>query len=162
MLLALKWLVAILVALIVLAFLAGQMGWLRGSPPPDLGVKDGRLRPPSNTENSVSSQAGLYPDHPMGVYAEIAPFAAKGGAAATLARIKQAAEAMEGAEVIKSETNYLHVAFTTKWMKFTDDAEFLVDDKAGVVHVRSAARLGRKDFGNNRRRIEQLRAAIGG
>jgi uncharacterized protein (DUF1499 family) len=29
-----------------------------------------------------------------------------------------------------------------------------------VVHVRSASRLGRKDFGVNRARVEALRAAL--
>jgi len=29
-----------------------------------------------------------------------------------------------------------------------------------VVHVRSASRLGRRDFGVNRRRVEEIRALI--
>ena len=34
------------------------------------------------------------------------------------------------------------------------------DDKAGQLHVRSASRLGRRDFGVNRSRVEQLRSML--
>ncbi len=53
--------------------LAGQLGVLKGHAPGDLGVQNGRLKPPSWTPNSVSSQADLYPDHPQKDYARIAP-----------------------------------------------------------------------------------------
>jgi uncharacterized protein (DUF1499 family) len=45
-------------------------------------------------------------------------------------------------------------------MGFVDDVEFLADRASGVVHVRSASRLGRRDFGVNRARIEELRAIL--
>ncbi|MCU0927485.1 MAG: hypothetical protein MUF44_16245, partial [Hydrogenophaga sp.] len=57
----LKWISFVLLALVIVAVLAGQLGWLEGRMPADLGVRDGRLKPPSPTENSVSSQAGLHP-----------------------------------------------------------------------------------------------------
>ena len=41
--------------------LAGQVGWFSGEPPSDIGVTHERLKPPSQTPNSVSSQAYLYP-----------------------------------------------------------------------------------------------------
>jgi uncharacterized protein (DUF1499 family) len=47
-------------------------------------------------------------------------------------------------------------------MGFVDDVEFLLDEKARVIHVRSASRLGRKDFGVNRERIEAIRARMAG
>jgi uncharacterized protein (DUF1499 family) len=39
-----------------------------------------------------------------------------------------------------------------------DDAEFWLDPAAGVIQVRSASRLGSKDFGVNRKRIEAIRS----
>jgi uncharacterized protein (DUF1499 family) len=45
-------------------------------------------------------------------------------------------------------------------MRFVDDVEFLLDAPAGLVHVRSASRLGRRDFGANRTRIEAIRARL--
>ncbi len=53
------WFSIILVAMAVLLIVAGRLGWLQGTPPADLGVRDGRLKPPSITPNSVSSQATL-------------------------------------------------------------------------------------------------------
>ena len=51
--------VFLIVPLLVLA--AGQFGFLRGTPPAERGLRDGKLKPPSRTPNSVSSQAALWP-----------------------------------------------------------------------------------------------------
>ena len=47
-------------------------------------------------------------------------------------------------------------------MRFVDDVELYYDEKAGLIHVRSASRLGRRDFGVNRKRVEALRSHIQG
>ena len=154
------WSVVAILVLIVLAVAAGQLGFLQGTAPTDLGVRDGKLKPPSSTENSVSSQAALYPDHPERIYADIAPLALKGDGPATLARIKGIVEGMDGAKVVKSEPGYLYAQFTTKLMKYVDDVEFWFDPAANVIQVRSASRVGRGDLGVNRRRIEAVRAAL--
>lgn len=151
-----------LVALVAAVFVAGQAGFLAGKEPPDLGVKDGRLKPPSLTQNSVSSQAGLYPDHPMRAYAEIAPFKFTGEGRAAIDRIKRIVETTEGARIIRAEPTYLYAQFQTRWLRFVDDVEFFADDDAKVVHVRSASRIGRGDLGVNRARIEAVRARFAG
>ena len=56
---------ALTVVLAAVIFLLGQLGFLRGRAPTDLGVRDGLLKQPALTPNSVSSQAHLYPDHPQ-------------------------------------------------------------------------------------------------
>jgi len=155
-----KWFVIVIVLLVVVALAAGQLGLLQGTPPADLGVRDGKLKPPSMTENSVTSQAALYPDHPQRKYADIAPLALKGDGPATLAKIKAIVDGMEGAQVVKSEPGYLYAQFTTKLMKYVDDAEFWFDPAANVIQVRSASRVGRGDLGVNRKRIEAVRAAL--
>jgi len=154
-----KWFVIVVVLLVVVAVAAGQLGLLQGTPPTDLGVRDGKLKPPSMTENSVSSQAALYPDHPQRKYADIAPLRVKGDGPATLARIKAIVEGMDGAKVVKSEPDYLYAQFTTRLMKYVDDVEFWFDAAANVIQVRSASRVGRGDMGVNRKRIEAVRAA---
>lgn len=155
-----KWLVIAVVLLIVLAVAAGQLGVLQGTAPADLGVHDGRLKPPSMTENSVTSQAALYPDHPQRKYADIAPLALKGDGPATIAKIKAIVEGMDGAKVVKSERDYLYAQFTTKLMRYVDDVEFWFDPAANVIQVRSASRVGRGDLGVNRKRVEAVRAAL--
>jgi uncharacterized protein (DUF1499 family) len=156
------WSVVAILVLIVLAIAAGQLGYLQGTAPEDLGVRDGKLKPPSITENSVSSQAKLYPDHPQRQYADIAPLPLKGDGQATLAKIKFIVEGMDGAKVIKSEPDYLYAQFTSKLMKYVDDVEFWFDPAANAIQVRSASRVGRGDLGVNRKRIEAVRAALEG
>lgn len=158
--LLLKWIVIVLIVLVLAAVAAGQAGLLAGKAPPDLGVRDGKLKPPSKTENSVSSQAALYPDHPQRRYAEIAPLALRGDGPATLAKIKAVVEAMPGAKVVKSEPDYLYAQYTTKLMKYVDDVEFWYDPAAQVIQVRSASRLGKSDLGVNRKRVEAVRAGL--
>lgn len=156
----LKWIVIVLLVLVIAAVLAGQAGLLKGQPPQDLGVRDGRLKPPSRTENSVSSQAALYPDAPQRVYAQIEPLPLRGDGPATIARLKAIVESTDGASVVRSAPDYLYAQYTTRLMKYVDDVEFWFDPVAGVVQVRSASRLGQRDFGANRQRIEALRTAL--
>jgi uncharacterized protein (DUF1499 family) len=156
----LKWLIIGTATLVALVLLAAQLGAFSGHAPTHPGVRDGRLRPPSKTPNSVSSQADLWVQHPMQDDARIAPLAVKGSGPATIAQIKRIAEALPGAKVVESRDDYLSVQFTTRWMKFVDDAEFWFDPTNNVVQLRSASRVGRKDFGVNRARIEAVRQAL--
>jgi len=155
------WLLVGVVALTVLAVAAGQLGWLHGTMPTDLGVRDDRLKPPSATENSVSSQAALYSAHPQRKYADITPLVVQGGdGPATLARIKVIVTGMDGARVVTSEPDYLYAQFTTKVLQFVDDVEFWFDPVNNVIQVRSGSRVGRGDLGVNRKRIEAVRNAL--
>ena len=152
-----RWVVIVLVVLAVAAVVAGQAGLLEGREPASLGVRDGRLQAPSNTANSVSSQTGLYPDHPMRTEAAVAPLALAGSGAETLAKLQRVIAAMPGGEVVRSEPGYLYARFTTRLLHYVDDAEFWFDPTAGAIQVRSASRLGSKDFGVNRARVEEIR-----
>ena len=150
--------IAVVLVLVALAAVAaGQFGLLQGHAPANLGVRDGRLLPPSRTPNSVTSQAALHPDNPQRAYADIAPLKLQGTGPQTIARIRRIVGEMPGAEVVKGAPDYLYVRFTTRIMKFVDDAEFWYDPSVQAIQVRSASRLGSKDFGVNRSRIEQIR-----
>lgn len=159
---ALKFVVALAAGLLVMLLVAGQLGLLKGRPPTQLGVRNGRLQPPSVTPNSVSSQAGLYPDHPQRVYADIAPLDLLGSdpnkSNNSMRRLAAVLQATPGCVLVTREPGYLYAQCTTRWLKFTDDVEFYLDETAGVIQVRSASRLGSKDFGVNRARVEALRA----
>jgi uncharacterized protein (DUF1499 family) len=156
----LKWLLISIVVLLIVVALTGQFGLLRGRTPADLGLHDGRLKPPSMTPNSVSSQTAFYPDHPMREYARIEPLPVQGSGPQTLERIRRIVEAMDGAKVVQVNSGYLYAQFTSRVMKFVDDTEFWFDSQAGVIQVRSASRLGGKDYGVNRARVEAIRARL--
>lgn len=148
------------VALVALTLAAGYAGLLSGRRPAHLGVKDGRFNPPSKTRNSVSSQAGLYPDHPQSANAAIDPFPLKNGdASASMQTLTTVLQSMPGVTLVKQEPGYLYAEAQTRWLKFVDDVEFWVNPSSQVIEVRSASRLGKEDLGANRKRIEEIRAA---
>ncbi|MGH9579218.1 MAG: DUF1499 domain-containing protein, partial [Terriglobales bacterium] len=111
-----------------------MFSWKR---PSYLGVKDGRLPRCKSTPNCVSSQAD-----PADAEHYVAPVPFKGDALAAMAAVRKAVESMRDATVIRHEGNYLYAEFRSKIMRFVDDVEFVFDEKDGLIHVRSASRLG--------------------
>jgi uncharacterized protein (DUF1499 family) len=155
---ALAILAVIFIILPLLIFAAGQFGLLGGPPPAHPGPLDGKLKPPSRNPNSVSSQADLWPAEEYETdYARIEPLRFSGEPAAAMNRLRAVLANWPDAAVIEDTPEYIRVEFETRWLRFIDDAEFLLDPEARVIHVRSASRLGRRDFGVNRARIEALR-----
>jgi len=63
---------------------------------------------------------------------------------------------MPRAEIATDKENFLHVEFTSKIFRFVDDVEFYFNEP-GVIHFRSASRIGHSDMGVNRHRIEEIR-----
>ena len=126
-----------------------------GKRPDYLGVKDGQLARCKRTPNCVSSQTDASDAEHY-----VAPIMFKGGAGEAMAAVRKVVEAVPRATVIRSESGYLYAEFRSRLMGFVDDVEFLSDAMSGLIHVRSASRLGRRDFGVNRERVEALRAAI--
>ncbi|MFN3714195.1 MAG: DUF1499 domain-containing protein [Alcanivoracaceae bacterium] len=53
----------------------------------------------------------------------------------------------------------IRAEFTTRLLRFTDDVEFRIADD-GLIHVRSASRMGYSDLGANRARVEDLRRRL--
>lgn len=123
-----------------------MFNWRR---PDNLGVSNGRLAPCKRSPNCVSSQAD-----PADREHYIAPIAFPG----SMQSLRAAIAELPLATIVAAEGEYLHAEFRTPILRFVDDVELL---KAGdLLHVRSASRLGRRDFKANRRRVEQLRALI--
>ncbi|MFZ5475248.1 MAG: DUF1499 domain-containing protein [Myxococcota bacterium] len=117
------------------------------------GVGAGVLAPCPPTPNCVSTEA-TDPEH------AIAPLRFAGDPAAAHDRLVAVIAAMPRARVVRDEPRYLHVAFTSRVLRFVDDVELVVGD--GEVRFRSASRVGRGDLGVNRARMEAIRAAFEG
>ena len=132
------------------------MGLFSGSRPENLGAIDGRLAPCKRTPNCVSSQADA--DKDAGHY--IAPIRIAGSPGGAWAALKSSLLSMPRVSIVADKDDYLYAEFASRTMGFVDDVEFLLDGKAGVIHVRSASRLGRSDFGVNRDRIETIRSRM--
>ena len=137
-------------ALVVLAGSALLAG-CHGARPASLGVRQGRLAPCPSSPNCVSSLA----DDEMH---RVAPLPFSGTAAAAIDRLAGTVRSLPRASVITATDTYLHAEFRSAVFRFVDDVEFLADESAGVIHLRSASRVGTSDLGVNRRRVETIRA----
>jgi len=62
--------------------------------------------------------------------------------------------------IVREEPDYLKAECRSAFFHFVDDVEFVFDDAAKRIHFRSASRLGRRDFGVNRKRMEEISAAF--
>jgi uncharacterized protein (DUF1499 family) len=77
-----------------------------------------------------------------------------------MARLITVINGLPRTEVITREDDYLHVTFTSLIFRFVDDVEFRIDTDAGVIHVRSASRVGYGDLNANRSRVEKIRQLL--
>jgi uncharacterized protein (DUF1499 family) len=125
-----------------------MFSWKR---PTNLGVKDGRLARCKRSPNCVSSQAD-----PMDKEHYIAPIAFSG----TMEELRKAIAGLDLATIIEAKGDYLYAEFRTPFLRFIDDVELYYEKSSSLIQIRSASRLGRRDFKANRKRVEQLRALI--
>ena len=126
-----------------------------GTRPTNLGVQNSALAacPDSpNCVNSFSTDA----EH------KIDPIRFTSSPDKAFADLKQTVQSMPRTKIVTENETYLYAEFASNLMGFVDDVEFYLDKTAGVIHVRSASRLGQSDLGVNRQRIEAIRAASNG
>ncbi|MGZ3686911.1 MAG: DUF1499 domain-containing protein [Bdellovibrionota bacterium] len=91
----------------------------------------------------------------------IEPLKVPGPLAAQKLKLEAALSKMERVNQVKREENYWRFEFQSKLFKFVDDVEFLFAPDQGLIHVRSASRVGIGDMDVNRKRVEAIRAGLG-
>lgn len=143
--------VGIVVAALILLVVAVRMN--PGKPAAPLGVHDGRLAPCRAKPNCVCSY-----DTDSQHAIDPIPFADSSKEA--MERLQSAVGSLPGTTVMEASGGYLRAEARSKVFGFVDDVECLVDAESGLIHVRSASRLGHSDLGVNRRRMESLRKAM--
>ncbi len=119
------------------------------------GVADGKLAPCPDSPNCVSTQAA-----PDDSYHRMEPIPFTGSPADAQAKVLAAMESMPRSTVITTEPTYIHAEFRSALFRFVDDVEFVIDADTGLIHFRSASRLGYGDMGANRKRMDELAAKI--
>ncbi|MGF1514856.1 MAG: DUF1499 domain-containing protein [Elainellaceae cyanobacterium] len=123
-----------------------------GTRPNNLGLQGDKLTDCPGSPNCVNSQAPQSDgEH------HIEPIAC-GDVDTAMARLKSVVGSMARTTIVTESENYLYAEFKSALMGFVDDVEFYLDKAAGVIHVRSASRLGKSDLGTNRKRVEDIRA----
>jgi uncharacterized protein (DUF1499 family) len=90
----------------------------------------------------------------------VAPLSFTGNAQKAFSGLKTAIAELPGTRIIESNDTYLHAEFQTRWLKFTDDVEAVLDKAGKKIDIRSASRVGYWDLGTNRRRVETIRRAM--
>mgnify|MGYP003597384801 CR=1 FL=1 len=154
--LAIAAILAIAGLLAAIEFFGGQpMGLFAGTRPGNLGFANGKFATPSWKPNCVSSTVEKSDKH------YIEPIAFTGDANAAWNKLAGLVKSQARISVVNEKPGYLYVEAKSAGMGFVDDVEFALDEKASVIHVRSASRLGVRDFDVNRKRIDGIRAAFG-
>jgi uncharacterized protein (DUF1499 family) len=116
-----------------------------------LGVQaDGRLSPCPDMPNCVCSQYPSDKEHAA------SPLIFKGTQSQAIVLIKKVMANLKRVDLAAERDNYLRFESTSLLLRFVDDIEFLIDSQAGLIHVRSASRVGYSDLGVNRSRVESI------
>lgn len=69
-------------------------------------------------------------------------------------------ESMPRATIVERGPRTLRAEFRSRIFRFVDDVQFEIDETKQTIEFRSASRVGRKDFGVNRKRMETIRALL--
>jgi len=65
-----------------------------------------------------------------------------------------------GGNIQSDKSDYLHATFSSPIFRYVDDLELRLDRANNLIHMRSASRIGRSDFGVNRKRVESLKQSL--
>ncbi len=143
--------VAIVILGSVLAGCGGLLVMSLAAPAPgNLGVRGGRLAACPGSPNCVSTQAENQ-EH------WIEPLQTEVGDDGAISLLAEIVREQPRTMIVEQTGDYLRVEFRSLLFRFCDDVEFYHDRRSGLVHFRSASRVGHSDLGVNRRRMEQIR-----
>ncbi|WP_300157643.1 DUF1499 domain-containing protein [Solidesulfovibrio sp.] len=139
--------VVLLVAVVVGVVWFAWLGWQSRRMPALVSPTGGPLRADGDKPNWVSSTA-----RKADVLHHIAP---RPAARNPIPALSDALPGL-GLTVVDASERYLHATASSPRFGFVDDVEFLYDPAAGLLHARSASRVGYSDIGANRRRLEMI------
>ena len=109
-----------------------------------------KLTPCPSSPNCVSSQS-LDRKH------AIEPLRYSGSRDDARQRMLAVLNSLERVRIVQSENDYVHAEFRSRLFGFIDDVELYFAEEDGLIHVRSASRVGYSDLGANRKRVERIR-----
>lgn len=132
------------------------MGLFTGSRPANLGFNAGKFTPPTWKPNCVSSTVEKSDEKHF-----IVPLIYSGAGVDAWQKLVGIVKGSPRITVVRENANYLYAEFKSAGLGYVDDVEFALDENAGAIQVRSASRLGVRDFGVNRARVEAIRAQFG-
>ena len=136
-----------ILATLILFVIAGMI-WARTASRPELGIQDGKLLPLPNTPNCVATQSG-------NTNQKMSPLSYSDNRETAQSRLIKILNQLPNTTLVTNEPGYIWVIFRSSFFGFPDDVEFQFIDNE--IHFRAAARLGRSDFGVNRKRMNTIK-----
>lgn len=127
--------------------------FLAGRPLHVPGVNDGLLAPCPAQPNCVCNDASD-PLH------RISPLMLDAPPEQAWPAARAAVLSLPRTQIVAESDEYLHAECSSAVFGFVDDLELHLRPQSGLIAVRSASRLGYRDFGVNRKRVEKLRAVL--
>ncbi|VAX05979.1 hypothetical protein MNBD_GAMMA26-651 [hydrothermal vent metagenome] len=137
----------------VVAIIAMLLFSCSGKRPSNLRVTDGAFAPCPSSPNCISSDASDS-GH------QVAPFQLAVAPRDAWLVALDLVSGLPRTHIVTETDDYLHAECRSAVFGFVDDLELHFRPTDGIIAVRSASRLGYSDIGVNRRRIEDLRAAL--
>ena len=144
--------ITITLILLVIATLF-VLGFMSKSGEPT-GLVEGRLSQCPDKPNCVCSEFRADADH------FVEPLAISSEAAADVMTLLVSVIREMGGTIRQEKDNYLAATFTSAIFRFVDDLEIRIDRENNLIHLRSASRVGYRDRGVNRERIEHLKRSF--
>ena len=117
--------------------------------PKNLGVTNGKLAPCPESPNCVSTMSDKASNQLPPI-----PFSIPVDSAKNI--LLNVIRGENNVRIISQDAHYLHAVFTIPIFGFKDDVEFYLDEKNKQLHFRSASRVGGKDLGVNKKRMEEI------
>ncbi len=74
--------------------------------------------------------------------------------------VKKTVELLPGTKVVSEDNSDIHAECKSMIFRFVDDLTLHLTPSKGIIHIRSASRIGYSDLGVNRRRVETLRKKL--
>ena len=118
----------------------------KGSAP---GLVSQKLAPCVSDLNCVCTE------YDPGKASHFSPIKVRGASPESILALQGIIEDM-GGSVQSIGESYIAATFESAIFGFVDDFEVRVDKERGLVHVRSASRVGRSDLGANRKRVARF------
>jgi uncharacterized protein (DUF1499 family) len=122
---------------------------------------------PAERHNSESSGFLDCPDTPNCVSSlaknpkyRVEPFRLKKDPKTSWDVVKKTVELLPRTKVVSADNSDIHAECRSLIFRFVDDLTLHLTPSNGIIHLRSASRIGYSDLGVNRRRVETLRKKL--
>ena len=122
---------------------------------------------PPERHNSESSGFLDCPDTPNCVSSlaknpkyRVEPFKLKKDPKTSWDIVKKTVASLSRTKIVSADNSDIHAECKSMIFRFVDDITLHLTASNGIIHIRSASRIGYSDLGVNRRRVENLRKKL--